>query len=416
MSLRTGWSIGWATFAISCVVLALWVPLRQRPGLGTVLNIIVISFALDVMYDVLPEPDGYGFRLLFVVVGIALIGLGSGLYLTAGHGPGPRDGLMTGLHWRTGWPVGPIRSCIEVSVLVVGWLLGGTVGVGTLLFALLIGQAVALNLRLVDRLYGPSAPLLGRDRVHDRVEHGALVLDLRVVVPPQAEATHDGEAALVRRVGDRDDTRQPERAEREVEPSGAGLRGVPATPVPGREAPRDLDVIGVRVLVVQPAHPEEDTVGATLDGEQPEAVLLVPLLVPLGKLVGVRSAQRRAAERLVHGRVGVEGCVRRQVVASEGPQQQPGRRRHQPAVPRRHRMTSRSPVRSGPRERGVACRCGSGGRLAAVRFLDQPPPLRADLRRRVHGAVSAPASPPASTSISRPRDGSGATIRSSSPR
>ncbi len=152
MSLRTGWSIGWATFAISCVVLALWVPLRQRPGLGTVLNIIVISFALDVMYDVLPEPDGYGVRLLLVVVGIALIGLGSGLYLTAGHGPGPRDGLMTGLHWRTGWPVGPIRSCIEVSVLVVGWLLGGTVGVGTLLFALLIGQAVALNLRLVDRL------------------------------------------------------------------------------------------------------------------------------------------------------------------------------------------------------------------------------------------------------------------------
>ena len=93
------------TFAISCVVLALWVPLRQRPGLGTVPNIIVISFALDVMYDVLPEPDGYGVRLLLVVVGIALIGLGSGLYLTAGHGPGPRDGLMTGLHWRTGWPV-----------------------------------------------------------------------------------------------------------------------------------------------------------------------------------------------------------------------------------------------------------------------------------------------------------------------
>lgn len=152
VSVRAGINIGWATFAISCVVLLAWVPLRQRPGLGTLLNIVVISLAIEVMYTVLPEPDPYWIRVVFVAVGIWLIGLGSGFYLTAGHGPGPRDGWMTGLHWRTGWPVGPIRMAIEVSVLVAGWLLGGIVGVGTLLFALLIGQSVALNMRLVDRL------------------------------------------------------------------------------------------------------------------------------------------------------------------------------------------------------------------------------------------------------------------------
>lgn len=149
VSVRTGLAIGWTTFLVGCVVLLLWVPLRQRPGLGTLANIVVISVAIQVMDTVLPEPASYGLRLGFVLVGIALIGLGSGFYLTAGHGPGPRDGWMTGLHWRTGWPVGRIRLAIEVSVLVVGWLLGGTVGIGTLLFALLIGQSVALGLRLV---------------------------------------------------------------------------------------------------------------------------------------------------------------------------------------------------------------------------------------------------------------------------
>jgi uncharacterized membrane protein YczE len=151
VSVRTGATIGLCTFAISCVVLLMWLPLRQRPGLGTVLNIIVIAVAIEVMYLTLPEPEGYGWRILLTAAGIALIGLGSGFYLTAGHGPGPRDGWMTGLHWRTGWPVGRIRLCIEVTVLVVGWRLGGTVGVGTLAFALLIGQTIAMSLRLVDR-------------------------------------------------------------------------------------------------------------------------------------------------------------------------------------------------------------------------------------------------------------------------
>jgi uncharacterized membrane protein YczE len=158
VSVRTGLSIGVTTFLVSLVVLLLWIPLRQRPGLGTVLNIVVISIAIEVMYTVLPEPESMVVRLVMVVVGIATIGLGSGFYLTAGHGPGPRDGWMTGLHHRTGRPVGQIRLVIEVGVLVLGWLLGGTVGVGTALFALLIGQAVALGLAAVRHVAPPLTP------------------------------------------------------------------------------------------------------------------------------------------------------------------------------------------------------------------------------------------------------------------
>lgn len=155
VSVRTGLPIGATTFLVSIAVLLLWIPLRQRPGLGTVLNIVVISIAIQVMYDVVPAPSGLPARLALVLVGIATIGLGSGFYLTAGHGPGPRDGWMTGLHRRTGQPVGRIRLAIEVTVLVAGWLLGGTVGIGTALFALLIGQFVAVGLALVTHLAPP---------------------------------------------------------------------------------------------------------------------------------------------------------------------------------------------------------------------------------------------------------------------
>jgi uncharacterized membrane protein YczE len=152
VTVRTGLSIGWTSFLVSVCVLALWIPLRQRPGLGTVLNIVVISIAIEVVYAALPAPTELWARMLLVLAGIGLIGLGSGFYLTAGHGPGPRDGWMTGLHYRTGWPVGRIRLLIEVSVLTAGWLLGGTVGIGTALFALLIGRSVALGLAVVRRL------------------------------------------------------------------------------------------------------------------------------------------------------------------------------------------------------------------------------------------------------------------------
>ena len=152
LSVRTGLGIGWTTFGVSVGVLALWIPLRQRPGLGTVMNIIVIALALGVTYPRVGTPGSLIGQLGLVFLGIGLIGLGSGFYLTSGHGPGPRDGWMTGLHRVTGWPVGRVRLLIEVSVLVAGWALGGVVGIGTALFALFVGQSVALGLAVAHRL------------------------------------------------------------------------------------------------------------------------------------------------------------------------------------------------------------------------------------------------------------------------
>ncbi len=156
LTVRTPVSIGVATFVISAVVLLLWIPLRERPGLGTIANAIVIAGALQVGVHFIPHPDPLWLRLAFVFAGIALIGLGSGLYLTTNLGPGPRDGWMTGLHIRYGWPVSRVRLGIEVTVLIFGWLLGGTVGLGTVLFALLIGPSVGWGLRLMDRGVGTS--------------------------------------------------------------------------------------------------------------------------------------------------------------------------------------------------------------------------------------------------------------------
>jgi uncharacterized protein len=149
LSLVSPLSIGVATQVIGVVVLCGWIPLRERPGLGTVANVIVIGLSMDVMLAVLPTPMGLVPRAATVLVGVALIGLGSGLYLSAALGPGPRDGWMTGLHRRTGWPVSVVRLGIELGVLVGGWALGGTVGVGTVAFAALVGPAVGAGLRLV---------------------------------------------------------------------------------------------------------------------------------------------------------------------------------------------------------------------------------------------------------------------------
>jgi uncharacterized membrane protein YczE len=159
-------TIGVATFLVSAVVLLLWIPLRERPGLGTVANAVVIAAALQAGVWLLPTPDALVLQVGMVLLGIALVGLGSGLYLTTDLGAGPRDGWMTGLHQRTGWPVGRVRLGIEVLVLGLGWLLGGTVGVGTLLFALLIGPAVAQGLALAGRVgavaqAGPGRPAGG---------------------------------------------------------------------------------------------------------------------------------------------------------------------------------------------------------------------------------------------------------------
>jgi uncharacterized membrane protein YczE len=156
LSLRTGLAIGWTTFAISAMVLLLWIPLRERPGLGTIANAVVIALALQIGVTYLPHPTHTGLQLLTVITGIALIGLGSGLYLTTNLGPGPRDGWMTGLHQKFGWPIYAVRLGIEVFVVMIGWLLGGTVGIGTVLFALLIGPFVGYGLKGVGAIAGST--------------------------------------------------------------------------------------------------------------------------------------------------------------------------------------------------------------------------------------------------------------------
>ena len=150
VSRQTPLSIGAATVISSFCLLLLWIPLGVRPGLGTVLNALLVGVVIDLTLLVL-EPAPLGIRIAELLVGIALVGVGSGFYLGAALGPGPRDGLMVGLHERTGRPVSLLRAGIEISALVVGALLGGTVGVGTVAFALLIGPAVGAALRVVAR-------------------------------------------------------------------------------------------------------------------------------------------------------------------------------------------------------------------------------------------------------------------------
>lgn len=150
LSRQTPLTVGSATIVISAIVLLLWIPLRQRPGLGTVSNAVVVGLAIDATLHVLPDADAtpLAVRWIEVFAGIAVVALGSAIYLRTALGPGPRDGLMTGLHRRTGRPVALVRGAIEVSALAVGAVLGGTFGVGTVAFALLIGPAVARALRL----------------------------------------------------------------------------------------------------------------------------------------------------------------------------------------------------------------------------------------------------------------------------
>ncbi len=145
-------TIGQTTFLTSVIVLLLWIPLKRKPGLGTVMNILVIAVAIDVMIPILPSPENVFAQSVQVLIGIMLTGIASALYITCNVGAGPRDGLMTGLNEKTGVRVGRVRTGIEVVVLAIGWSLGGVVGVGTLLFALLIGQSVAISFGLVERI------------------------------------------------------------------------------------------------------------------------------------------------------------------------------------------------------------------------------------------------------------------------
>jgi uncharacterized membrane protein YczE len=159
---RLGVPIGQTVIAVGVLVLLLWIPLRQRPGIGTLANVVVVGLVIDAALPLLPTPHVLAWRVAYLVAGIGLNAVATGLYIGAGLGPGPRDGLMTGLAAR-GLSLRVARTSVEVSVLVAGWLLGGTVGVGTLAYALSIGPLVHL---LLPRLAltpaaapRPTAPL-----------------------------------------------------------------------------------------------------------------------------------------------------------------------------------------------------------------------------------------------------------------
>lgn len=151
LSEQTGVGVGWITNIVGFLVLLLWVPLRQRPGVGTIANILLVGTSMQATLAVVPDVRGFAFQLLVFVGGMVLVAVASGLYIGADFGPGPRDGLMTGLHARLGWPIWAARLGVEASVLLLGWLLGGTVGLGTILFALGIGPLVHRTLPAFDR-------------------------------------------------------------------------------------------------------------------------------------------------------------------------------------------------------------------------------------------------------------------------
>jgi len=144
----TGLSMGVVLTIVGAAVLLLWIPLRQRPGLGTVSNVLVIGFAMDATLSVLPGVHALTIRVPLLLAGVVLNGVATGLYITANFGPGPRDGLMTGLHQRTGRSIRLIRTGVELTVVATGFALGGTVGIGTVLYALAIGPLAQLFLRV----------------------------------------------------------------------------------------------------------------------------------------------------------------------------------------------------------------------------------------------------------------------------
>ena len=141
-------TLGWSTFLVSSLVLFLWIPLRERPGFGTLSNIVVIAVAIQLGITFFPQQIVFWISLVYCLIGIAMVGVGSALYITCGLGSGPRDGLMTAIHFRSGYRIGRVRLSIEAFVLI----LGGTVGLGTLLFAALIGQSIAIALGVVARV------------------------------------------------------------------------------------------------------------------------------------------------------------------------------------------------------------------------------------------------------------------------
>lgn len=153
LSFKFNLSIGLTTFIVSIIVLFFWYPLKQKPGLGTLLNVILISIVIDLSTPILPYPKTLFYQILQSVIAVLIVGIGSGFYLTANLGPGPRDGLMTGLQKLTDKPIALIRTILEVSAVLIGFYFGGVVGIGTLLFAFGIGPAVSLGIFIVMKFF-----------------------------------------------------------------------------------------------------------------------------------------------------------------------------------------------------------------------------------------------------------------------
>ena len=153
ISLNIDFSVGITTIFVSVVVLLFWITLKQKPGIGTVLNAIIIGLMIDVCIKFVPTPEDYISQIFLSIIAVLTVGLGGGIYLVANLGAGPRDGLMVGLQKKTDLPIAAVRGFLEIIVMSVGWYLGGTVGVGTLLFAFGIGPAVALGLFLVGKSF-----------------------------------------------------------------------------------------------------------------------------------------------------------------------------------------------------------------------------------------------------------------------
>ena len=153
ISLNVNLSIGTITLLISFAVLILWIPLGQKPGMGTIFNALIIAIMIDLCIKYVPTPSNYIHQLLLAVISVVMVGIGGGIYLVSNLGAGPRDGLMIGLQKLTNFPIAVVRATLEISVVSIGWYLGGTVGIGTLLFAFGIGPCVALGLYLVDKTF-----------------------------------------------------------------------------------------------------------------------------------------------------------------------------------------------------------------------------------------------------------------------
>ncbi|KOT61568.1 membrane protein [Streptomyces rimosus subsp. rimosus] len=159
ISRHTGLSIGTVTIVSGALILLLWIPLRQRPGLGTVSNVVILGLVMDATLALVPDISALAVRIPLLITAILLNGMATGLYISARFGPGPRDGLMTGLHHRTGRPLRLVRTCIEVTVLAAGFALGGSVGVGTVLYALAIGPLAQFSLRFFT-IEGPGGRIV----------------------------------------------------------------------------------------------------------------------------------------------------------------------------------------------------------------------------------------------------------------